>query len=191
MDLKSAQAFNPSDRDNIFKAVEATAGFGEVNKVVIEIMRRWMVESGKGALLGLPDERAVSTLQNNLARLLYDQGKLSEAEPLYREALEGRRRTLGDTHPGTLVSINNLGKLLYTQGKLSEAEPLYREAVGGAEKNLGDEHPRTVKFQENTKKMETLDFFSFFLLPFLLPFLLSISTNGNDIFHSVPSLIIF
>jgi len=58
VDLKSAQAFNPSDRDNIFKAVEATAGFDEVNKVVIGIMREWMVESGKGALLGLPEEES-------------------------------------------------------------------------------------------------------------------------------------
>jgi len=68
VDLKSAQAFNPSDRDNIFKAVEATVGFSEVNKAVIGIMRRWMVESGKGALLGLPEEkRAISRLQISLA----------------------------------------------------------------------------------------------------------------------------
>ena len=130
VDLRSAQAFNPSDRDNIFKAVEATAGFDEVNKVVIEIMRRWMVESGKGALLGLPEkERAVSVLQNNLALLLKDQGKLDEAEPLFREALEVCRRTLGDSHPSTLASINNLGMLFKAQGKLIEAEPLLREAL--------------------------------------------------------------
>ena len=78
VDLRSAQAFNPSDRDNIFKAVEATAGFDEVNKVVIGIMRRWMVESGKGALVGLPDEeRAVSALQNNFARLLENKQNMT------------------------------------------------------------------------------------------------------------------
>jgi len=78
VDLRTAQAFNQSDRDNIFKAVEATARFDEVNKVVIGIMGRWMAESGKEALLGLPEEeRAVSALQNNLAMFLQDQGKLS------------------------------------------------------------------------------------------------------------------
>jgi len=43
--------------------------------------------------------------------LLQDQGKLSAAEPLFWEALEGSRRTLGDTHPFTLTGINNLASL--------------------------------------------------------------------------------
>ena len=142
VDLRSAQAFNPSDRDNIFKAVETTAGFEEVNKVVIGIMRKWMAESGKGALLGLPEkERAVSTLQGNLATLLNDQGKLSEAEPLMRETLKGRRRTLGDTHSDTLGGINNLASLLQDQGKLNEAEPLSREALEVRCRTLGNSHP--------------------------------------------------
>ena len=29
--------------------------------------------------------------------------------PYYVEALETRRRVLGDEHPGTLISINNMG----------------------------------------------------------------------------------
>jgi len=66
-----------------------------------------------------------------------------------REALEMKRRTLGNTHPDTLLSINNLGMLLGDQGKLSEAEPLSREAVSGAKKTLGDAHPTTVLIQEN------------------------------------------
>ena len=109
VDLKSAQAFNPSDRDNIFKAVEATAGFEEVNKVVIGIMKEWMAESGKEALLRLTEEeRAVSVLQNNLAMLEQGQGNMNEAELLFREGLEAHRRIMGDTHRDTLGSINNL-----------------------------------------------------------------------------------
>ena len=80
---------------------------------------------------------------NNLALLLKTQGKLGEAEPLYREALDGRRRTLGDSHPSTLTSINNLAGLLQAQGKLGEAEPLYRESLDGHRRVLGDAHPNT------------------------------------------------
>ena len=49
---------------------------------------------------------------NNLAALLHTQGKLSEAEPLFREALSARKRTLGGEHPFTLGSINNLAVVL-------------------------------------------------------------------------------
>ena len=39
------------------------------------------------------------------------KGDLSAAQPLLREALEGRRETLGDQHPKTLAAIKNLGAL--------------------------------------------------------------------------------
>ena len=43
-----------------------------------------------------------------MAGLLYAQGKLDEAAPLSREALEAKRATLGDRHPQTLDSMNNM-----------------------------------------------------------------------------------
>ena len=61
--------------------------------------------------------------------LLKSQGKLEEAEPYFREALEGRRRTLGDEHPDTLTSIFLTGYWLTSQGKFEEALPYYREAL--------------------------------------------------------------
>ena len=66
---------------------------------------------------------------NNLGNVLRAQGRLREAEPLLREALEKRRRVLGEEHPSTLRSINSLGVLLQAQGRLREAEPYFREAL--------------------------------------------------------------
>eukprot|EP00966_Prymnesium_polylepis_P280045 6470177-Prymnesium_polylepis.1 len=66
-------------------------------------MRDWLVRAGRDALVRVPPaERAASVLIDALGGLLYTQGKLEEAAPLYREALEGRRATLGDRHPNTL-----------------------------------------------------------------------------------------
>ena len=45
---------------------------------------------------------------NNLAVLLKDQGKVDEAEPLYRESLAAKKETLGDKHPDTLRSVSAL-----------------------------------------------------------------------------------
>jgi tetratricopeptide (TPR) repeat protein len=80
---------------------------------------------------------------NNMGSLLVAQGKLQAAEPLFREALERRRRVLGDDHPDTLTSINGLSYLLQAQGKLDQAEPLSQEAVERSRRVLRDD-PRTV-----------------------------------------------
>ncbi len=64
--------------------------------------------------------------------------------PYYVEALETRRRVLGNEHPSTLASINNMGSLLYKQGKYDEAEVYYTEALEGRRRVLGDKHPQTL-----------------------------------------------
>ena len=44
----------------------------------------------------------------NFAGLLKAQGKLDEAEPLYRDELAACKETLGDKHPDTLASVSAL-----------------------------------------------------------------------------------
>ena len=67
---------------------------------------------------------------NNLALLYKSQGRNTEAEPLYRQALEMFQRLLGDEHPDVAQSLNNLALLYQSQGRYTEAEPLYRQALG-------------------------------------------------------------
>ena len=54
---------------------------------------------------------------DNMGLLLKLMGKLEEARPLYEEALQGKRETLGDRHPSTLSSIGNMGLLLKAMGE--------------------------------------------------------------------------
>ena len=56
------------------------------------------------------------------------------------EALEKKRRVLGDEHPTTLNAIHNMGFLLQTQGKHGEAEGYSREALEGRRKVLPAGH---------------------------------------------------
>ena len=65
----------------------------------------------------------------NLGLLLKKWGKLEEAEPLYREALEASRETFGAHHLETLISLGNLWNLLAEQGKLEDAKLLLQEVV--------------------------------------------------------------
>ena len=62
--------------------------------------------------------RETLTSVDKLTVLLQDQGKLGEAEPLMRKAMNARREVLGDRHRDTLTSINNLTMLLQDQGKV-------------------------------------------------------------------------
>jgi CHAT domain-containing protein/tetratricopeptide (TPR) repeat protein len=66
---------------------------------------------------------------NNLAGYLNRQAHFSDAERLYRKAVEGVRVVEGDD--GTLLAIayNNLALNLNYQGKYDEAEELYQEAL--------------------------------------------------------------
>jgi hypothetical protein len=52
------------------------------------------------------------TSLNNLAGLYHSQGRYTEAEPLYLEALDLRKQLLGDNHPDVALSLNNLADIV-------------------------------------------------------------------------------
>jgi len=80
---------------------------------------------------------------SGLARLLQDEGKLDEAEPMLREVLARFRRVVGENHPDTISAITNHAGILALQKKLQEAEPLWRESVERALRVFGKDHART------------------------------------------------
>ena len=62
---------------------------------------------------------------NNLALTYKTLARYTEAEPLYRRAIEIDEKALGKDHPDVATAYNNLASLLEDQGKYAEAEPLY------------------------------------------------------------------
>ena len=60
---------------------------------------------------------------------------------MLREALAGRRATLGPKHPSTLSSMHIFAILLHAQGKLGESEALFKETLEGLRAALGPRHP--------------------------------------------------
>ncbi len=90
---------------------------------------------------------------NNLALLYSSQGRYTEAEPLYQEALSLSKKLLGQDHPDVATSLNNLALLYSSQGRYTEAEPLYQEAIAIATNTLGENHPNTVAIAQNYQQM--------------------------------------
>ena len=108
-------------------------GFDECNTLVVGLLREALVAQGRAALGRLPAaERRGSMLLFRMGVLLKSMGRLEEATQLFKEELQGKRETLGDRDPGTLLdSIHLLAELLEEQGKLVEATTLYREVLEG------------------------------------------------------------
>ena len=90
--------------------------------------------------LKLSKSPEVATGLSRLAGLYLNQGRYSEAEPLYLRALQLRKAELGDRHPSTATSLNNLALLYESQGRYGEAEPLYVQALEIRKAELGDHH---------------------------------------------------
>ena len=69
--------------------------------------------------------------------------KPSEAEPLFRQALDGYRKTQGPDGVMTLDLTLDLANLLNQSGRGAEAEPLFRAALEEFRKKIGPADPRT------------------------------------------------
>jgi len=87
------------------------------------------------------DEKDQAVALNNLAQLLQDTNRLTEAEPLMHRALSIDEKSYGTEHPYVASDLNNLARLLQATNRLADAEPLMRRALAIAEKNYGQEHP--------------------------------------------------
>ena len=85
---------------------------------------------------------ALST-KNGLAIAHMKEGRLSTAETLFKQALEGREKASGFEDRKTLEIVNHLGALEVLKGDFIAAERLLLRALDGIEKRYGPVSART------------------------------------------------
>ena len=92
-----------------------------------------------------PGSLQAARSQNNLG-VLYVQsgieGEQEKAVPLLREALQVRRKLLGNDHPSTAITASNLANLLHDLGELEEASELFDQAINSTELAMGPQSIR-------------------------------------------------
>lgn len=134
----------PDDLGCILRSIRAKGGIGfvEVNTRVIARMREWMVGVTAGAALqhGAVQSERVGDIIACTARLLWDLGRLDEAEARFREALEIHTACLDKAHSKTLTTKTYLGKLLTARDRLVEAEEILVAAHDMRLDSLGEDH---------------------------------------------------
>ena len=60
---------------------------------------------------------------------------------MHRQALDVRKRALGEDHPDVATSLNNIALVLSDQGRLDEALVMHRQALDIRKRALGEDHP--------------------------------------------------
>ena len=90
-------------------------------------------------------EYLVPSLLDDAAVQFINMGQISNAEEMYRRALEGYEKVFGVEYLWTLDSIHKLASVLQDQGKHEMAEEMYRRALAGYEKIRGVKYFMTLK----------------------------------------------
>ena len=85
-------------------------------------------------------ENLVADGYNDLALIFRYQGRVDEAEPLFRRALELYRRIVGPNASQVATALNNLGLVAMDRGDLEESEALFRQALSIDRERYGDQH---------------------------------------------------
>jgi tetratricopeptide (TPR) repeat protein len=86
---------------------------------------------------------------HNLALTHSASGDFDQAIPLFKVALEKRKKRIGPHHAHTLITLNQLATAYRGVRKFDEALPLLREAVEQSQEGLGVDHPDTLIAMNN------------------------------------------
>lgn len=95
--------------------------------------------------LGTYSPYDIATTYNNLAAVLRQQQKYSEAIQLYNEALKIFEKTYTKEHPSIATTLNNLAIVYSDLEEYAHALDCYYQALSIREKILGLNHPDTAK----------------------------------------------
>jgi tetratricopeptide (TPR) repeat protein len=93
---------------------------------------------------GRKNEVASYDLLNNLGLLYRDIGRLTVAEGVTLESLNGKRKAWGEKHASTLRSKFNLGTIYAEQQKYTEAETVFLELLDAAHEVFDYDYPENV-----------------------------------------------
>jgi serine/threonine protein kinase len=99
-------------------------------------------------VIGETHDETLRTM-HHLANAYWYQGRLHEAERLYRDVAEQRTRLQGPEHPDTLRANFDLASTFAVQRRWSEAEALALETLRIQRRVLGSSHPDSLSSLNN------------------------------------------
>jgi tetratricopeptide (TPR) repeat protein len=115
------------------------------------VTAREILDKGAARIRGdLKDKPEVqATLMHTMGNVYESLGLYDKAAGLLRDALEIRRRALGNEHPDVARTMNLLASVLYDKGDYAGAEALFRQTLALQRRLLGNDHPDVAKTMNN------------------------------------------
>ena len=105
---------------------------GKIFKETLELQKKFY---------GNKPHPELSTTTYNYAELLRDQGKLNEAEKMFKSSLAMDIQLHGPEHPDVAYSLQGLASIYRIKGNFKEADKLFKKVLQMRIKFLGKEHP--------------------------------------------------
>jgi tetratricopeptide (TPR) repeat protein len=122
----------------------------------LEIAQQQLLIPTPNFASGIAKLTTIASILNNLALLFHKQGRYSEAESFYHQALEISQQLLGESDPLVATSLHNLAECYYLQGRYTEAEPLCLKSLHIRQQQLGESHPLVAQSLSNLAQLYTL-----------------------------------
>jgi tetratricopeptide (TPR) repeat protein len=133
--VERSECSRESDRKNIHAAIEQTVGFDNLNRSIVEVMERWMMQQFEQQAETLDEEESHMT-KAQMARMLSDQGMYEEAMALEEQILAHFKKTLPEHHPNIGLAMSNLAISYRHCERYHQALALHQEALAIFQKSL-------------------------------------------------------
>jgi len=91
---------------------------------------------------------------NNIAYVLWIEGKYDEAGEMWRAAFDMQQKLLGEDHPDVAFTLTNLAFVAYLKGDLDAAIAMSKESLEMYRRTVGNEHPLVADGMSNLAMWE-------------------------------------
>jgi tetratricopeptide (TPR) repeat protein len=126
--VERSECSRESDRKNIHTAIQQTVGFDNLNRSIVEVMEKWMMQQFEQQAETLDEEECHSS-KVQMARLLSDQGMYEEALVLEEQILAHFKKNLPEHHPNIGIAMSNLAISHRHCNRYNEALALHQKAL--------------------------------------------------------------
>ena len=148
---RTSAAINEFLRRDLLSQAGASAQARPDNKPDPDLKVRTALDRAAASIGGRFDKEPLveASIRETIGNTYLDLGLYPEGERQVVQAVELRRRALGDDHLDTVTGMRNLAVLYSTQGNNAAAEPLFAKVLEVRRRLLGAEHRDTLQALSN------------------------------------------